>query len=131
MPFRRTVCPSWFYRPANIRGVFCHLAYDPLRGRLWQAAVSGEPCVEELDPSTARASGVKICPLFGSTQRGLAYDPLGQTFFSGTWNDAILGISIGAAACSIGLFGKFEYFRTGLSPGQPAPVYPVQCQPGV
>ncbi len=43
-------------------GYFADLAYDPLRGRLWQAAVSGEPCVEELDPSTARASGVKICP---------------------------------------------------------------------
>lgn len=82
-------------RPGGIAQVgpqvyFADLSYDPARDRLWQAAVSGEPCVEELDPSAARASGVKICPLFGSSQRGLAYDPVSQTFFSGTWNDAIL-----------------------------------------
>ena len=69
---------------------FGDLAYDPIRNRLWQAAVGGEPCVVELDPSTDRATGVKICPPFGNSQRGLAYDPVSQTFFSGTWNDANL-----------------------------------------
>lgn len=66
------------------------LAYDPARGRLWQVAVSGEPCLVEIDPSAGGPTGATICPPFGSSQRGLAYDPVSRTFFSGTWNDAIL-----------------------------------------
>lgn len=66
------------------------LAYDPLRNRLWQVSVGLDNCIYELDPLLGAATGQRICPPFGSTQRGLAYDPVSDTFYSGTWNDAIL-----------------------------------------
>jgi hypothetical protein len=65
------------------------LAYDPLRQRLWQVNVGGDNCLYALDPRSG-ASGERICPPLGSSQRGLAYDPRSQTFYSGSWNDAIL-----------------------------------------
>ncbi len=66
------------------------MAYDPLRDRLWQVNAGGDNCLYELDPEQQKATGVRICPPFGNSQRGLAYDPFSQTFYSGTWNDAIL-----------------------------------------
>ncbi len=66
------------------------MAYDPLGDRLWQVNAGGDNCLYELDPQQQVATGGRICPPFGNSQRGLAYDPYTQTFFSGTWNDAIL-----------------------------------------
>ncbi len=66
------------------------MAYDPLSGRLWQVNAGGDNCVYELDLRLKMATGGRICPAFGNSQRGLAYDPFSQTFYSGTWNDAIL-----------------------------------------
>ncbi len=66
------------------------MAYDPLSGHLWQVNAGGDNCVYELDLGLQTASGGRICPAFGNSQRGLAYDPYSQTFYSGTWNDAIL-----------------------------------------
>ena len=66
------------------------MAYDPLGDRLWQVNAGGDNCLYELDPQRQVATGGRICPPFGNSQRGLAYDPYSQTFFSGTWNDAIL-----------------------------------------
>jgi hypothetical protein len=66
------------------------LAYDPLRRMLWQATVGGENCIYQLDPETRSATGKKICPPVGVSQRGLAFDPQTQTFYSGSWNDSII-----------------------------------------
>jgi len=55
-------------------------------GMLWQVNVGGDNCIYELDPATG-ATGNKICPPFGTSMRGLAYDPDTDTFFAGSWND--------------------------------------------
>jgi hypothetical protein len=61
------------------------LAYNPLTGSLWQVNVGGDNCIHEVT-----SGGSKICPAFGVSQRGLAYDPTTDTFYSGSWNDAII-----------------------------------------
>ena len=66
------------------------LAIDPRGDRFWQVNVGGDNCVFEIDPHAGATTDARICPAFGNSQRGLAYDPLSQTFYSGTWNDAIL-----------------------------------------
>ena len=65
------------------------LAYDAPRARFWQVNAGGDNCIYALDAQTG-ATGERICPLLGNAQRGLAYDPRSQTFYSGSWNDAIL-----------------------------------------
>ncbi len=65
------------------------MAYDSLARKLWQINVGGDNCVYELDPLTG-STGHKICPAFGSSQRGLAYDPTTDTFFAGSWNDGVI-----------------------------------------
>jgi len=66
------------------------LAYNARTGMLWQVGLTDGDCIYELDPATGLASGNKLCPGFGVSQRALAYDPLSDTFYSGSWNDAIL-----------------------------------------
>ena len=66
------------------------MAYDHLRDRIWQVAVGGDQCIYALDPHTLSSTGRKLCPAFGVSMRGLAYDPLTDTFYSGSWNDQIL-----------------------------------------
>src|SRR5262249_38131148 len=41
-------------------------------------------------PAAKAATGRKICPAFGVSQRGLAYDPVTDTFYSGSWTDGVL-----------------------------------------
>ena len=65
------------------------LAYDPVRERAWQVDADVSNCMLEVDLSGSQISG-QICPPLGVSQRGLAYDPASQTFFSGSWNDAVL-----------------------------------------
>ncbi|HQM14123.1 MAG TPA: carboxypeptidase regulatory-like domain-containing protein [Anaerolineae bacterium] len=72
-------------------GVFAaDMAYDPVTGRLWQVNVGGDNCIYELDPATQTATGRALCPPFGVSERGLAYDPTTDTFYSGSWGDQIL-----------------------------------------
>jgi len=66
------------------------MAYDPMSGMLWQINVGGDNCIYELDPKEAVPTGEKICPAFGTSQRGLAYDWKTETFYAGSWNDAII-----------------------------------------
>jgi hypothetical protein len=58
-------------------------------GRLWVMDVSGDNCLHEIDPALG-ATGKKICPAFSLSQRGLAYDPASDTWFSGSWNDGVV-----------------------------------------
>lgn len=64
------------------------LAYDSRRGMLWQINVGGDNCIHEVDPRTRTVTGERICPAFGTSERGLAYDPVTDTFYAGSWNDA-------------------------------------------
>ncbi|MDD3815943.1 MAG: carboxypeptidase regulatory-like domain-containing protein [Desulfocapsaceae bacterium] len=64
--------------------------YDWLNQTLWQVAVGGDNCIHELDPDTRTVTGSTICPAFGSSQRGLAYNPKTDTFYAGGWNDTTI-----------------------------------------
>ncbi len=70
-------------------GVFAaDMAYDPITRTFWQINVGGDNCIYELDPNAAtpNPTGRKICPEFGLSLRGLAFDPTTNTFLAGTWN---------------------------------------------
>ncbi|MEP0773719.1 MAG: S-layer homology domain-containing protein, partial [Acidobacteriota bacterium] len=62
------------------------LAFDPLNNKLWQVNVGGDNCIYEIDPTVPAATGQKICYGATTSERGLAYDPMTDTFFVGGWN---------------------------------------------
>ena len=64
--------------------------YDWLNKTLWQVDVGGDDCIHELDPVTRTVTGSKICPAFGTSQRGLAYNPETDTFYAGGWSDSTI-----------------------------------------
>jgi uncharacterized repeat protein (TIGR01451 family) len=66
------------------------MTYDPFADRLWQMNVGGDNCIHEMDPATKTSTGNSICPGFPVSQRGLAFDPVTDTFFSGSWNDGAI-----------------------------------------
>jgi hypothetical protein len=65
-------------------------AYDPRTKKLWRVNVGGDDCVYELDPAARAATGNKICPAFGTSERGLAYDVVTNTFYAGSWTDGVI-----------------------------------------
>ena len=64
--------------------------FNQRTGMLWQLNVGGDNCIYEIDTAIMAVTGNKICPAFGTSQRGLAYDPLSDTFYSGSWNDSVI-----------------------------------------
>ncbi len=66
------------------------IAYDIREGLLWQVNVGGDNCIHAVDPVAQAVTGRTICPAFGTSQRGLAYDPVTDTFYTGSWNDGSL-----------------------------------------
>ena len=63
-------------------------AYNTRTGMVWRVNVGNTDfCIYELDPVNHVATGNKICPDFGTSERGLAYDPVTDTFWAGGWND--------------------------------------------
>ncbi|HSF79604.1 MAG TPA: carboxypeptidase regulatory-like domain-containing protein [Anaerolineales bacterium] len=68
------------------------LSYNPFTRTFWQVTVGGSAanCLVEIDPSSRRLTGQQICPAFNNPQRGLAYNPLNNSFYSGAWTDGIL-----------------------------------------
>jgi hypothetical protein len=66
------------------------MTYNPFTNRLWQVNVGGDNCIYELDPATRISTGNKICPPFGTSERGLAFDPITNTYYAGSWNDGII-----------------------------------------
>ncbi|MFZ1552287.1 MAG: carboxypeptidase regulatory-like domain-containing protein [Anaerolineae bacterium] len=66
------------------------MAFDVLTNRLWQVNVGGDNCLHELDPATKISTGRRICPAFAASQRGLAYDPIADAYYVGSWNDRSL-----------------------------------------
>jgi hypothetical protein len=71
------------------------LAYEWDLGRVWVMNVNSEGanCIYAVDPNNGY-TGERICPGgeggFAASQRGLAYDPAGQTWFAAGWNDGML-----------------------------------------
>jgi len=59
-------------------------AFDPINGMYWVHA--DDLCIHEFDAGLG-LTGNTICPVpaFPTSQRGLAYDPISDTFFSGDW----------------------------------------------
>lgn len=66
------------------------MTYDPFTSMLWQVNVGGDNCIYEMDPTNKISTGNKICPYFGTSERGLAYDPTTDSFYAGSWNDGII-----------------------------------------
>lgn len=66
------------------------MAFDESTGLMWQVNVGGDNCIYAFNPDTQQPTGDKICPAFGASQRGLTYDPVSDTFYSGSWNDEII-----------------------------------------
>jgi hypothetical protein len=87
------------------------LAYVPGTGRFWQMQVGGSNCIIEMDPAGPAFTGWRICPAFDLPQRGLAYNPLDGTFFSGSWTNGILyhfdasGTILDSAATNLNISG--------------------------
>jgi hypothetical protein len=71
-------------------GFAADMAFDPLSHRLWQVNVGGDNCIYEMDPVTFVSTGDRICPSFGTSERGLAFDPKTGTFYSGSWTDGVI-----------------------------------------
>jgi len=77
------------WNPANGPG---DDTYDPVNDKIWALDIpsSGGGCIYEMDPATG-VTGVTICPVgISISQRGLAYDPISDTFFVGGWNDTTI-----------------------------------------
>lgn len=66
------------------------MTYNPYSKTLWQVNVGGDNCIYELDPAAKTATGNRICPAFPTSQRGLAFNPLTNTYYSGSFNDDII-----------------------------------------
>lgn len=70
--------------------VAADMTYNPSSRMLWQVALYRDYCIHELDPAAKTSTGRTICPAFGTSQRGLAYDLGTDTYYSGSWNDGII-----------------------------------------
>ena len=66
------------------------LTYNPFTKSLWQVNVGSVDCIYELHPLALRSTGRSICPPVGVSQRGLAFDPLSNTYYSGSWNNGVI-----------------------------------------
>jgi Carboxypeptidase regulatory-like domain len=94
-------------------------AYDTKRGTLWQVNVGGDNCIHEVDPVSKTVTGNTICPMFGTSERGLAYDPASDTFYAGSWNDGRIvqfdrsGAVLRAVAVGLNVSGLAFNAQTG------------------
>ncbi|MDH3815301.1 MAG: carboxypeptidase regulatory-like domain-containing protein, partial [Acidobacteriota bacterium] len=87
------VAPSWAPTGntvdwSGLGAVFMgDMAYNIRTGRFWQVDVAGSNCILEFDPDPGvlAFTGASICPAFGASMRGLAFDPVTNTYFAGTW----------------------------------------------
>lgn len=67
------------------------MAYDAGRGLVWQVNVGGDNGIYGLDPADGSVEmTITGSPWTGTSQRGLAYDPVGDEFYVGGWNEGII-----------------------------------------
>ncbi|MFZ2447981.1 MAG: carboxypeptidase regulatory-like domain-containing protein [Syntrophobacteraceae bacterium] len=68
-------------------------AFVGATGKLWIVNIGSgsENCIHEIDPA-AGYTGRRVCPGGGfvNSQRGLAYDPVTDSFYAGSWNDSMI-----------------------------------------
>ncbi|WP_196140851.1 Calx-beta domain-containing protein [Aliikangiella sp. G2MR2-5] len=69
---------------------FADSTFDQLTGMLWQLNSGANECIHEIDVANNVITGNTICPDTGTAQRGLAHDPLTDTFYIGSWNDGLI-----------------------------------------
>ena len=66
-------------------------AFNPLTGNFWRVNVGGDNCLWELDPVAKVVTGNSICGSWAQvSQRGVAYDVSGDTYFVGGWNEGVI-----------------------------------------
>jgi len=64
-------------------------AYNASTETLWQVTL--DKCIYEIDPVDLALTGNSICvPDLSTSQRGLAYDPITDTYYSGSFNDGVI-----------------------------------------
>jgi uncharacterized cupredoxin-like copper-binding protein len=66
------------------------MAFNSRTNMLWQVNVGEGNCIHEINPTSMVVTGNTICPAFGISQRGLAYDPISNTYYAGSWNDSVI-----------------------------------------
>jgi hypothetical protein len=66
------------------------MAFNPFTGKLWIVSVGADSCIFEVDPLSQAMTGDKICPAFDHSQRGLAFNPLDHSYYSGAWTNGII-----------------------------------------
>jgi len=87
------------------------MTYNTFTNTLWQVNVGGDTCIYEIDPVTKTSTGNRICPAFGTSERGLAFDPRTNTYYAGSWNDGIInhfvptGVILDSAATGLSISG--------------------------
>ncbi|MCI0519445.1 MAG: carboxypeptidase regulatory-like domain-containing protein [Chloroflexi bacterium] len=87
------------------------LVYNPFTGKFWQVNVAGGNCMVEIDPVAGKLTGETICPSFDQSQRGLAFNPLNGSYYSGAWTNGILyhfdenGVILDSKALNINIAG--------------------------
>jgi len=66
--------------------------YNPRTHTIWQVDATdlGSSCIFEADPATKALTGRTICPVTGTSERGLAYDAADDAYYIGSWNDGTL-----------------------------------------
>ncbi len=67
--------------------------YNQRTGMIWRLNDNFDDtksCIFELDPVSMVTTGRSICPAFVSSQRGLAYDYVTNTYLAGGWNDGVI-----------------------------------------
>lgn len=90
LPLTPDGTPAGAAIPLPDGGFLADVAYDPGRDELWVVRVGGAGCIESVSPASGRPTGRRICPSTGQSQRGLAFDPVSESFYSGSWTDGIL-----------------------------------------
>ena len=66
------------------------MTYNPFTNTLWQVNVGGDNCIYEMDPGTMASPATRSARPSAPAERGLAFDPLTNTYYAGSWNDAII-----------------------------------------
>jgi hypothetical protein len=84
---------------------------------MWWVDTNG--CIFEADPAAQALTGNTICPAFPTSERGLAYDSVTDTFYAGSWNDFTIvhfdtaGNILDSAFTGLGISGLAFYPDSG------------------
>jgi hypothetical protein len=85
-----TFAPTGTVVPEPVGPVFwADATYNQRTDSFWQVDVGGDNCIHEFT-AAGFTMNPPICPAFATSQRGLAYDPLTDTYYSGSFNDGII-----------------------------------------